>query len=277
MLHSNDYSWSGPGTYTISLTELDFNAGTSNGVVDACLGDTVDLFSGISGYDLQYGNWIDLPNTSQVINGSDFATTVLASQVYDFEYRVQLGCSYDSIVGQVEIYPPSSAGDNGQITVCKNEPINLYYGLTGTVDLGGTWYDPQDNAVSSNLPSSGNIPGQFNYDYVAGNGVCPDDTALVLVIVDGTCDWTNVEEVQIGGITVFPNPTSDNLNIVSNGEHEDLAIVLVDMNGKVVYNSDKALVSGNQVTVDITGLTTGVYMLQLSNDNASNTYRIVVE
>ncbi|SFT79299.1 Por secretion system C-terminal sorting domain-containing protein [Lishizhenia tianjinensis] len=277
LLHSAQYSYTGAGTYSIKLEELDFNAGSATGIVDACIGDTVDLFNSITGYDVQYGTWIDLANTSQLVTDNDFATTVLASQVYNFEYRVELGCSYDSIVGQVEIYPPSSAGQDGSINVCKNEPINLFTGLSGNVDLGGTWYDPQDAVVNSNIPASGTVPGQFNYDYIAGNGVCPDDTALVVVIVDAGCDWLGLSEEMIEGISVYPNPTSGILNITSAGQHDDLAIQMVDVNGRVVYVGSEELASGSNVKIDISNLTTGVYMLNLTNGTSINTYRVIVE
>ncbi|MDX1447350.1 T9SS type A sorting domain-containing protein, partial [Lishizhenia sp.] len=277
LLHSSQSSWTSAGTYSIALTELDFNAGSLTGVIDACIGDTVDLFNAISNYDTQYGTWYDLSNTSQMVSANDFATTVLASQVYDFEYRVELGCSFDSIVGQVEIYPPSSAGIDGSINVCKNEPTNLFYGLTGNIDLGGVWYDPQDNAVTSDIPSAGTIPGQFNYDYVAGNGVCPDDTALVVVIVNPSCDWLSVENVEIEGISVYPNPTSDVLNIVSAGEHDALSVSVIDVNGRIVKASNDKLAAGSSVQVNVSDLTTGVYLVELYNGSIKNTYRIVVQ
>ncbi|SFT79282.1 Por secretion system C-terminal sorting domain-containing protein [Lishizhenia tianjinensis] len=275
LLHSSNSN--SQGNFSIRLTELDFNAGTTTGVIDACIGDTVDLFNSITNYDVQYGRWIDLANTSQMVSQNDFATTVLASQVYDFEYRVELGCSYDSIIGQVKIFPNSSAGEDGSVTVCKNEPINLFYGLTGNVDLGGTWYDPQDQPVSGNIPSAGTVPGQFNYDYVAGNGVCPDDTALVVVIVNPSCDWLSVENVEIEGVTVYPNPTSDVLNIVSAGEHDDLAISVIDVNGRIVRSSSEKLVAGGSVQLNVADLNTGVYLVELHNGAIKNTYRIVVQ
>ncbi|SFT79264.1 Por secretion system C-terminal sorting domain-containing protein [Lishizhenia tianjinensis] len=275
LLHSSNSNTQ--GNFSIRLTTLDFNAGNVAGVIDACIGDTVDLFNSITNYDVQYGRWIDLANTSQMVTQNDFATTVLAAQQYDFEYRVELGCSYDSIIGKVKVYPLSSAGNDGSINVCKNEPVNLYHGLTGSVDLDGVWYDPQDNVVNSDIPSSGTIPGQFNYDYIAGNGICPDDTAIMVVIVNPVCDWLSVENVEIQGVTVYPNPTSDVLNIVSAGEHDDLAISVIDVNGRIVRSSSEKLVAGGSVQLNVADLNTGVYLVELHNGAIKNTYRIVVQ
>ena len=277
LLHSSQYSWTAAGTYTIRISELDFEAGTFDGVVDACIGDTANLFNSISGYDIQYGAWIDLASTSQLMSDSLFATSVLASQVYDFEYRVQLGCSFDSIIGQVEIYPLSSAGENGSIDACLNEPLNLTSGLIGNADLGGVWYDPQDNPVTAYLPTAGSTPGQFNYDYIAGNGVCPDDTALVVVNVNPTCDYLGLTENKIEGITVYPNPASNVVNLNSKGEHEAFNINIIDVNGRVVMTNNESLVAGAEVSIDVSSLSTGVYLIELTNNNVKNTYRLIVE
>ncbi|MDX1444986.1 T9SS type A sorting domain-containing protein, partial [Lishizhenia sp.] len=275
LLHSSNYN--SQGNFSIRLTGLDFEAGTNTGVVDACIGDTVDLFNGITGYDVQYGVWNDLANTAQMVSPNDFATSVLAAQTYDFEYRVSLGCSYDSIVAQVKIFPPSSAGNDGSINVCMNQPINLTAGLSGNADLGGTWYDPQDVEITQSLPLAGNFPGQFNYDYVAGNGVCPDDTALVVVIVDGSCDWMGLDDVEIEGISVFPNPTSDVLNITSVGNHEALNAQIVDVNGRIVSIANETLVAGGALTLPVEGLETGVYILKLYNNSIENSFRVVIK
>lgn len=277
LLHSAQNISTSAGTYSIRLTEIELNAGSSSGIVNACIGDTVNLFDGIAGYEVENGSWNDLAHTSQLISDSSFATTVLATQTYNFEYRVQLGCAFDSVIAQVEIFPLSSAGQSGSINVCINEPINLTDGLSGNADLGGVWYDPMDNVVTTSFPMSGTVPGQFNYDYIAGNGVCPDDTALVVVIIDASCDWLGLDEEKIEGISVFPNPTTDILNIQSTGNHDALKAQVVDMNGRVVASSIETLTAGGIITLPVNQLEAGVYILKLYNNTVENSFRIVIK
>ncbi|MDB4075973.1 hypothetical protein N9529_06390, partial [Crocinitomicaceae bacterium] len=54
-------SWSttATGTYNMTLTDVDITAGTDNGLTDICLGDTVDMFNSISGFDAG-GIWYEL-------------------------------------------------------------------------------------------------------------------------------------------------------------------------------------------------------------------------
>ncbi|MGB0933027.1 MAG: T9SS type A sorting domain-containing protein [Lishizhenia sp.] len=272
LLHSNESTFTN-NNYSIALTEIDYNAGSFVTDLDACLGDTVDMFNTITGYDLEYGTWLENQFTAQ-LNDEFFATTVLASNTYAFEYRVQRQCAYDSVTANITIFPPSNAGQDGNITVCLNQPTNLFSALNGNADLGGTWFDPQDVALPNATPSASNILGQFNYDYISGNGVCPDDTALVVVTVDGTCDYLGLDENKLEGISIFPNPTSDIVTIASEN-NEVLSVEITDVNGRVVFTSNEKLTFGTELIINVAAFENGIYMINLRNENVANTYRLV--
>ena len=112
-------STSQEGVYSLKLSEVDVNAGTENGIFNICSKDTINLFDNLTGS----GCWwslIDTENTFHIVNDSLFSSNGLAYQVYTFEYRIVDGCALDSVISQYEVYPPSQAGDNGTITICKN-------------------------------------------------------------------------------------------------------------------------------------------------------------
>ncbi len=272
LLHSNEFTFT-QNNYSIALTEIDFNAGSFVSDLDACIGDTVDMFNTITGYDVEYGTWLENQFTAQ-LNDEFFATTVLAPNTYAFEYRVERQCAYDSITSNVTIFPLSSAGQDGSATVCLNEPINLFDALNGVVNFGGIWYDPQDAALIGATPSASSIPGQFNYDYIVGNGVCPDDTSLVVITVDGTCDYLGLDENKLEGITVFPNPTSDIVTIASENS-EVLNVQITDIKGRVVYTSNEKLTFGTELAINVEAFEKGIYMINLRNEKVTNTYRLV--
>jgi hypothetical protein len=269
-------SWSTvtTGNYSLSLTPIDLEAGTSNGIINVCTGDTVDLFTGITGYDMG-GIWTEEIATANFAD-PNFPSAGLAYQVFNFEYRVIDGCAFDSIVQQVEIYGPSSAGTDGSIDVCMNQPVDLLSGLGGNVDLGGTWYDPQNNTTASAITAA-SIPGQFNYDYITSNGVCPEDTANVIVNVLATCDYLNIDEMVFGNINMYPNPTNGSVFITNNGSIEVFDFELTDVKGKVIA-SRTAAINGTETTeVSLENLETGFYLIRVFNDNAEKTFRIIKE
>jgi len=229
------------------------------------------LFTTISGNDAS-GVWsapIAAANAS--ITGSTFNSAGLGYQVFNFQYRMTDGCAYDSIVSQVQIFGLSSAGTDGVLTVCKNEPINLYAGLNGTVDLGGQWYDISNNPTTSDQIAS-QLPGSFNFDYITGNGVCPDDSSNVVVNVLNTCDWASLEEAVFAGVQLYPNPTSGIINIDADNV---FAIEISDANGRMI-NSDYNTTIGT-TTIDLSKVQVGVYFVTLRNEAASKVFRVVVQ
>ena len=261
------------GNYAIAISEIDLYAGVEGEVLEACYGDTVNLFNGIANYQMG-GSWAQTIPTLG-LQGSDFVTTGLATVMFEFTYSLVDGCASDEVNAYVDVFPPSSAGINGTFTVCKNEPFNLLAGLGGTVDLGGYWLDPSNNQLSGNIDTASNIPGNFNYDYIVSNGVCPADTATVLVIVDAGCDFTAGMETLAGSFAVYPNPSSDVLNVENALGLTIDRIELLDMSGRVVFVAEKGAFNNELAEISVRNLTTGVYTLKMTAGTQIFTNRII--
>jgi hypothetical protein len=262
------------GNFTISLSAINLEAGSFTNLLDLCSGDTVNLFNGITGYDAG-GVWLaELPSAGTGINDSLFASAGLAYQVFNFEYRVTDGCAYDSIVAQVDVYPPSSAGNDGTVNVCRNEPFDLLSGLSGNVDAGGIWYDPSNNALPDSWLTASNIPGQFNYDYISGNGVCPNDTANVLVNVDPGCNYLGLEYQASSETVVYPNPSNGLLHIETFGQVIN-SLEVMDMEGRIVFNADGN--NGTEELIDMTKHVTGIYFVKVNGSQSEKVFKIVLQ
>lgn len=275
LVHDSESS-SNQGLFTIKLRENNPEAGTSNGAMEVCTGDTVELFDGIAGYDVNGGTWYEQIQTLN-FSGSTFPTAGLAYQTFTFEYEVVDGCAVDSVFQEVQVYGPSQAGSSGNLTVCLNEEFILFDGLTGNIDLGGIWYDPTNNPISGNSYTAGNAPGQFNFDYITGNGVCQDDTATVLITIDPNCDALNATDEIFEELEVYPNPTNGILNIANNSGNEALNFMVYAVNGKVVVNGDKEIAPNGVTQVNLAGLDTGIYFVKVYQATVSKTFRVVVQ
>ena len=269
----DSWSTSTTGTFKMKLTELVVEAGTTSGIIDVCTGDTINLYDGITGNDAG-GTWSEtIPTTS--FNDPYFPTAGLAYQVFDFEYMVIDGCAQDSVTQQVKIYGPAQAGNDGVIDVCKNEPFDLVSGLSGTVDLGGIWYDPSNQVVANTQMMAGNIPGQFNYDYVASNGICQNDTANIIVNVLASCDWLNVAELGMESMELYPNPTTGMIYITNSGSTDVFSYELTDLNGKVIAHESDAINGTETTEVSLAKLEPGIYLIKVANDNVEHTFRVI--
>jgi hypothetical protein len=265
------------GNFGIRITEITLYAGLSNPVSDVCYGDTINLYTTINSY-ATGGAWTAplASSNASIFSDSLFTTEGLAYQVFDFEYRIVDGCAFDTIVSQVKIFAPSNAGQDGTITACKNEPVDLLSGLTVNADFGGNWFDPSNNAIASSQVTTGNFPGSYNYDYVVGNGVCPDDTANVVINV-GTCDWLDITEETFAGVEVFPNPTNGVVFVAASLNAGNFSYEVTDANGRVIAEAINGVTAAATTSIDLSKVETGVYFIQLSNATAKKVYRIVVQ
>jgi hypothetical protein len=266
------------GNHSIALTEIVLEAGNANALSQICSGDQLNLFTTINGYETG-GAWsAPVAAVNASISDSTFTSTGLAYQTFVFQYRVTDGCAYDSITSQVQIFGPSSAGTDGALTVCKNEPFDLLSGLGGNVDLGGTWYDPSNNALpSSMIDHASAFPGSFNYDYITGNGVCPDDTANVVVTVSASCDYFGIEEAVFADVQVYPNPSTGVIFVETTISTGAFDYSVTDANGRVVAQANNGIKAAATSTIDLTGVERGVYFVKLSNASADKVYRIVIQ
>jgi hypothetical protein len=262
-----------PGNYSISLSEIILDAGLTGTQLDVCYGDTVNLFNGINGYDAG-GVWTQqIPTLG--LQDSLFITAGLASVVFNFTYTLTDGCASDAIGATVKVFSPSSAGNDGSITVCKNEPFSLLSGLTGNVDLGGTWYNPQNQSLATNIDTAGNFPGQFNYDYIVSNGICPADTSNILVIVDASCDYlASLGELQ-ASLLIYPNPTSNELTLDFGMNATEIDYILYDINGKIVLAENEISIENGKYIIGTLGILPGMYMLHINSKENSQVYRII--
>jgi hypothetical protein len=272
------FDGSGPfGAYAIKLTSIDLEAGTANPVVSVCAGDSVDLFTAITGNQAN-GVWTaQLASAATGLTGSTFQSAGLAFQTFNFQYRLTDGCAYDSIVGQVKIFPPSSAGSDGTVTVCRNQPFNLLAGLEGNADLGGQWYNPNNATLASPSIFSSNIPGQYNYSYVTGNNVCPDDTAGVLVNVLANCNWLGLDETEMSNLSLYPNPTNGLVYISNEGSSVVYNYTILDAQGRVIANANNAIKGAAKTEINLQGKETGIYMIRVFNENSEKVFRVVLQ
>jgi hypothetical protein len=277
IMHDNN-DFTGEGNYSISITEIaQPEAGNGMDTV-ICAGADVDLNSLISGFNAE-GVWNDLVYGTALIQDDTLFTQtgLLAYQDFDFEYRITQRCAMDSVLVKVTTVGPSNAGDvTGTLDACFHTAVNLFDGLTGSVDLGGVWYDQTDAALPNNTVASNavSIPGAYNYSYIVANEACPADTAEITVVYQ---DCLGLDEDQIGNITVYPNPSNGVINIANNGNTSEFSVKIQDVRGKVVYTNTPNLATGSVESIDLTSNNKGIYFVTLTSEGSTNQYKVVLQ
>lgn len=149
-----------------------------------------------------------------------------------FANPVMLNASSDLLVG---ITVPTTAGDS----------VNLISNTDGdfTNSANYTWEEWSDNSLVS---------------FADANGWGLDVALAIYPIVNASAG------INEGTLTanVYPNPATSELNVVVNGDAKSVSVISMD--GKVLVNQ---AISGGTAKVDVSSLTTGVYVYEVvAND-----------
>lgn len=253
------------------LKQVIATPGTDGSLTVCQLGNAVDLNTVITTTSTD-GVWTFDLNQSAV-NANMLTVGNIAAGTYDILYIVG-GCIPDTTTATITVVGASIAGVDGAVAACRNQPLDLSTGLASNVDSGGVWTDPNGAVVPNGMTTSGNIPGQYNYKYIVSNGVCPADTAKIVVNVQG-CDHLGLEDVAFDGFNLYPNPTSDVVYISNTGSTEVFNYEVLDMNGRVILKKNDAINGSTTTELDLSKVEEGVYLVRVFNQQAEKTFRVV--
>jgi len=233
---------------------------------------SVDLFTAITGNVSTNGQWyMDAASSGNEVTspisavGANLGATA-------FFYVDAEACLADTVETEITVFGLPQVGTASPIGAgCNYGPVNLYDGLSGVVDLGGTWYDDASTDLGSGLITfDGEAAGAYNYHYVVDNGVCAADTSTVIVsVVD--CAGLSDEDFTF---EVYPNPVAGLLSIRNFVMESNLSISIVDLQGKTVI-SMPVLDDSGQIEIDMESLENGVYIVRLVSDSYIKETRVV--
>ncbi len=102
--------------------------------------------------------------------------------------------------------------------------------------------------------------------------------AEVLPVVQfNQCNLLSVSDIQLGKVTVFPNPTSDVTYIdIENPNRHNLRMSIVDITGKTVR--ENILVNSSRVEINTSNLNAGLYFLNVTNERSERAvYKLMVQ
>lgn len=173
----------------------------------------------------------------------------------------------------VEASKSSSHFVYGEMTSCTSPAIQTNMLPVPDVDITAV-----DDLLSSTVTGvsyqwffqNNPIPGSNSQDYLATS---TGHYHVEVTLANGctaTSDqlyhgMTFIEEMTIGTIVLFPNPTKENLNLrIENAQGSQLAISIVDQTGRSIQKSNYTI---NQfISIDLRDLESGVYYVLLKDD-----------
>ena len=115
----------------------------------------------------------------------------------------------------------------------------------------------------------------FHQKYVS-NTIWGGNLMRPSISVHATCNdcaWVGVAEADQKNISVRPNPATDNFTVTL-VDNTNASIQLYNIVGQMVYNQTT---SEQAVTINVSDLTSGIYMLKVSQSGKTYTTKVVVK
>jgi hypothetical protein len=197
------------------------------------------------------------------ISGNMFSAFNAGSGTHtiNYVYTDANGCAASDSL-QMLVFPTTlvnlTASDNG---VCMDDADVTLTGLPAGGVYSGT-------GVTGNTfdPSVGNGPHVVTYTYTDANSCIFTGTTTISV---GLCTGVD-EQAAANGISIFPNPAANEMQIVLN---EISTVAIFNSLGENVMNLQ--LAKGSHV-IELNTLAEGIYIVQTQNANGSSAQRLII-
>jgi len=123
-------------------------------------------------------------------------------------------------------------------------------------------------SVIGTIPAR-NIAGIQTYNFIDNNASGKKQFYRIKIKgVAGEVDYSSIQQLQNNGaseILVFPNPTTDALQLQLNGTYDKMNVQIINSVGQIVKQLINLTVSNQTITISVNNLPAGQYWLHLQN------------
>ena len=252
----------GNASKTIFVENLPTAAATFTPSGTICVGDVVNFDGstsiGVAGY-----NWsFPAGSPSAGSSNSPFpAISFGAGGTHNYSLQVTNTCGNNTFNGTVTINPGPNvvASANPSTTICQGDQV--------TISANGANTYNWDNSLGAGASHMVSPSTTTTYIVTGDDGTCTSNDTITITVT--IC--TGVDDLAKNELSIFPNPTNNIVNV--SGLENAQQLTLLDVTGKVVYNNTS--ISANNITIDISAASKGLYFLQIKTDSGIESYKIV--
>lgn len=211
-------------------------------------------------------------------DGQEFTFPSVALTAGDVIYVASESTDFTSFFGFAPDYTTGAMGINGDdaVELFENGVVIDTFGDINTIGDGEPWdyTDGWAYRVDNTGPDGGFVLANWTFsgiDQLEG-GTTNATTTVPYPIATYTNNALSVDTFNKANFNIYPNPTNTGFVNITTKANTAVNVTVYDVLGKQVLN--KTL---NNNTLDVTSLTTGVYILKLNQNGTSTTKRLVVE
>ena len=231
------------------------------------------------------------------VTGSNVTINAYATFRSNFtnaNFRLGVIISEDNVTGTSSGYNQNNSyanNANGPMGGYESLPspvpaAQMVYDHVGRALLGG--YSGQAGSVPTTITDGQTTNYTFNYTVPATSNVANMHAIIVLIDSDSgaivnaksalltSLTLANNEIKEKSEITMFPNPTSDFFTL-SNLESTNYDVTIFDISGKAVQlNGNRTVSENGTLTIPVSNLAKGVYMVNIASGKSSLTKQLIV-
>jgi hypothetical protein len=117
------------------------------------------------------------------------------------------------------------------------------------------------------------VNGSYTVVLTAINGNCTDTTTFMVDVTVGLN-----EIAASSNLTIFPNPANETVNVSFDQNTNDLIqIELIDATGRVIAQNESIEIGTNNVSFNVTNLSSGFYTVRLTSANGSENQKLMIQ
>jgi uncharacterized repeat protein (TIGR03803 family) len=265
-LTASNLTTSGTYTVTASNTVGCYATASTDVIIDTlpiatntgayCEGTTI-LLNASGGGTYAWSGPLSFTDTLQ--NPSIPSATTAMSGTYTLTATNACGTNTASTDVTVNALPLATAANTGPY--CVWQPMQFY--ASGGVDY--SWVGPYSFSSTLQNPSIAEaiMPRNGTYVVTVTSAEGCTSTASTVVTIN-VC--AGLEDNTINGYTIYPNPTEDELTIVS-PESKQQIVTISNVLGEVVFSQEISLVADIPFIIDLRDKPSGIYFLTIDRSS----------
>lgn len=237
-----------------------------------CAGDAGSISVIFNSGDLQNIAILDADNT--FLGAEDFFETIEFSDLQAGDYFLRFNYN-DSIYVDFPFYIDALPSVSASIITSQDELFLPGAVVTLSADANNAeiyqWTVDGNELEGASISYEFNSPGSYEIMLIAYNASCAD-TAFSSILVSDTS--TSVSIIEWNSLlNIFPNPTSDFIQISFSENFGQTTYSISDLNGRILESKQ---FEGNQHIVNLKNYSKGVYLIEIRS-NGQNHFRKLIK